>query len=170
MPFQLINLFCRLAGNLAEERESFYEVVGNCNETVGMPMGTLLTPLSTGAYSPERRRVVDENIRVCRYFLLLVEDVWEAPVAGFLHDYRLALKCCADESLPMREVVVALKKTPKDEEPGDLAQFRAALAADGAPRHFEFATVEEFRSQIDPILAEWLRAEGTQMASASSAP
>ena len=65
--------------------------------------------------------------------------------------------------------MVALKKTLENEKPGDLTQFGTALAADHAPSHFEFSTAEECRSQIDPILAEWLRAEGTQLASASSA-
>jgi hypothetical protein len=43
---------------------------------------------------------------VSHYFLLVVEDIWEAPAQSFLHDYRLAMKCRADTSFPMREAAV----------------------------------------------------------------
>lgn len=156
MAYRLVNLFCRLAGNLAQERETFYQAVADSNAGQGMPRGVLFTPLSIGTYGPERKDAVDANIRISQYFLLVVEDVWEAPLHTFLHDYRLALKCRAGDGLPMQDLAVLLKKTPAGEDPGDLASFRAGLAAEGAPRHFEFATVEEFRSHLDPLLSDWL--------------
>ena len=156
MAYRLSNLFCRLAGNLAPERESFYQAVGDCNEKEGMPHGTLFVPLSIGGYGPERREAVDSNIRNSQFFILVVEDIWEAPVQTFLHDYRLAAKCRADVRLPMREIAVLVKRTPPGEEAGDLAQFRAALAAPDGPRCYEFGTVEEFRMHLAPLLSEWL--------------
>jgi len=156
MAYRLVNLFCRVAGNLAQEREAFYQAVADCNAIQGMPRGVLFTPLSIGTYAPERKDAVDANLRVSQYFLLVVEDIWEAPLHTFLHDYRLAMKCRADAGLPMQELAVMLKKTPAGEDPGDLASFRAGLAAEGAPRHFEFSTVDEFRSHLDPLLSDWL--------------
>jgi hypothetical protein len=156
MAYQLVNVFCRLAGNVSAEREAFYEAVAACNEHEGMPRGILLTPLSIGAYGPEHRNAVDENIRLTRFFLLVVEDIWDVPAASFLRDYRVALKCRTDEAMPMREMAVAIKRTPADEEPGDLAQFRAGLTSDGAPHVVEFTTMEEFRGFLAPLLSEWL--------------
>jgi hypothetical protein len=155
MSYFLCNLFCRLAGNLEEERQSFYDAVAACNEKESMPRGILFAPLSIGSYGPERRPAVDENIRVSQYFLLVVEDIWEAPVQSFLHDYRLAAKCRADAGLPMRDVAVLLKPTPADEEPGDGAKFRSELEAGGIRSH-QFANVADFRAILAPLLSEWL--------------
>ena len=156
MPYRLINVFCRLAGNLAPEREAFYQAVGECNEKEGMPRGLLLTPLSIGSYGPDRKNAVDSNIGVSECFLLVVEDIWDVSVQSFLHDYRLALKCRAGDTFPMREVTVLVKKTPAGDEPADLTRFRAELKAEGAPRHFEFTTVEEFHTLLAPLLSLWL--------------
>jgi hypothetical protein len=156
MAYRLSNLFCRLAGNLAPEREAFYQAVGECNEKEGMPRGTLFAPLSIGGYGPERRDAVDNNIRISQFFILVIEDIWEAPVQTFLHDYRLAVKCRADPGLPMQEIAVLVKRTPPGEEAGDLEQFRAALASPGASPCSEFATVEEFRMLLAPLLSAWL--------------
>jgi hypothetical protein len=158
MAYHLVNLFCRLAGNLAPEREIFYQTVAGCNEREGMPRGVLFTPLSIGTYGPERKDAVDSNIRVSHDFLLLVEDTWEAPVQGFLRDYRLAARCRADAGLPMRQLAVLVKKTPPGEECGDLAQFRAGLAAEGGPLCFEFASTEQLQAILAPLLSEWLAA------------
>lgn len=156
MAYRLSNLFCRLAGNLAPEREAFYQAVADCNEKEGMPRGTLFVPLSIGNYGPERRDAVDDNIRISQFFILVVEDIWEAPVQTFLHDYRLAAKCRADAALPMREIAVLVKRTPPGEEASDLAQFRAALAAPGGSPCYEFASAEEFRMLLAPLLSAWL--------------
>jgi hypothetical protein len=161
MAYDLRNLFCRLAGNLAEEREAFYQTVAECNENDGMPRGVLLTPLSIGSYGPERKDAVDRNIRVSQFFLLMVEDIWEAPVQSFLHDYRLATKCMADASLPMRDIAVLVKKTPPGEEPGDLTRFRDGLAMEDRLLHDEFTTCEEFRTLLAPLLSRWLAAGET---------
>jgi hypothetical protein len=159
MAYRLRNLFCRLAGTLHSEREAFYQAVGECNEKEGMARGTLLTPLSIANYSPERREAVDSNIRVSEFFLLVVEDIWEVSVQAFLHDYRLARKCCGDANLPMRAIAVFVKRTPPDEEAGELAQFRAGLASAGGIRCCEFEGVEEFRALLTPLLSQWLAVE-----------
>ena len=166
MAYQMINLFCRVAGNLAQEREAFYQAVADWNACHGMPRGVLITPLSIGTYGEEKKAAVDMNIRLSQFFLLVVEDIWEVSVPSFLHDYRLALKCRADAALPMCGAAVLLKATPPDDDPGDLASFRTALAAEGAPAHFEFSTVEEFRSLLDPLLAEAGQASRPATASA----
>jgi hypothetical protein len=156
MAYHLVNLFCRLAGNLAPEREVFYQTVAESNEREGMPRGVLFTPLSIGTYGPERKDAVDSNIRVSNYFLLLVEDIREAPVQSFLHDYRLAARCRVDASLPMRQLAVLVKRTPPGKESGDLAQFRAGLAAEGGARCCEFASAEQLQEILAPLFSEWL--------------
>jgi len=163
MAYRLRNLFCRLAGSLSAEREAFYQAVGDCNEKEGMPRGTLFAPLSTATYSPERRDAVDMNIRMSEFFVLVVEDIWDVPEQVFLHDFRLARKCSADANLPMRKIAVFAKQTPAGEEASDLAQFRAALAAEGI-RCCEFATAEEFRTLLAPMLDAWLIAETAKAA------
>jgi hypothetical protein len=164
MSYILCNLFCRLAGNLADERQAFYDAVADCNEREGMPRGILFAPLSTGSYGPECRPAVDENIRVSHYFLLVVEDIWEAPVQSFLHDYRLAAKCRKDAGLPMRNLAVLLKPTPLDEEPGDGGKFRSDLESSGVPC-YQFANLVDFRATLAPLLSEWLAAvAGSQAA------
>jgi hypothetical protein len=164
MAYRLCNLFCRLAGNLAPEREVFYQAVGACNETEGMPRGTVYVPLSIADYPPDRKRAVDENIQLSEFFLLLVEDIWEAPVQSFLHDYRLALRCRADAALPMRDIAVFVKKTPEGEEDGGLGQFRAKLGGPDGPRCYDFGTADELAALLPPVLSEWLSEQGASIA------
>jgi hypothetical protein len=65
-----------------------------------MGRGWLFSVVSRGSAISGKREAVDSNIRMCRYYLLVVEDSPDAPPGSFLHDYELALRCRADPNLP----------------------------------------------------------------------
>ena len=102
-------IFCATPGDVEEEREAFYRVVGNFNEKRAMEENILfvcvaITPtmVDTRAYSP----VIRENIQSCRYYVQLLEDTWGPPQKNFEREYAIARQCLGDSALPMREVVV----------------------------------------------------------------
>src|SRR5271168_4411786 len=154
MNYESIWLIGRFAGNLAEYRQAFHDVAGEYNEAVGMARGAMLAPISFASVPPDKRAAADSNIRMSRYFVLIAEDSWDAPPAGFRHDYKLALACREDPELPLREVVVMFRRPSQDDESdGRLASFRKSL--DPGIKQFDFSGVAEFKTQTAALFRAW---------------
>jgi hypothetical protein len=148
--FEMHRAFCATPWELEAERILFYDRVGQFNETAGMPKGILFVPVSL-AYIMDKRplqHAVDDNIRECRHYILVLEEDWGPKERNFRRDYALALECLADPALPMRDVAVLLKKPPAGISPAeDFPEPRAA-----------FSTREEFAECIDNLFSAWLQA------------
>jgi hypothetical protein len=149
----------RFAGSFAEERQALYDVAGEYNEAEAMGRGWLFSVVSCGSAISGKREAVDSNIRMCRYYLLVVEDSWDAPPASFRHDYELALKCKADPSLPLQDIAVLFKQGPVEpESDGAFAAFRRIVERAGGVRQIDFADFNEFKAHVGGLFSEWLRA------------
>ncbi len=108
----------------------------------------LFVPVSLIATEHKRRLQydIDENVRQCRYFILLLQDSWGPAERHFQRDYRLALQLMESPDAPMTAVACL----QKDQSP--------------VPQHFEgmpcpngvFAAASEFDSQLTGILSRWL--------------
>src|SRR5438270_13160065 len=99
MSYRKINIFCAAAGGLEAEREAFYRAVARVNETEAMRAAALFAQLSVLPTLADKRRfqvTVDHNIRLCTYFLLVLDDSWGPESKNFEAEYRLALACRAD--------------------------------------------------------------------------
>jgi len=110
-------------------------------------------------YMPEDRRLVpeftvEENIRECRYYILVPADNWGPPERALERDYRLALACAADPALPMQQAVLLLRTQPD----GSPSPFAATLDAAGLP-YTAFTTIEDFQQALLGILPAWLAAD-----------
>jgi hypothetical protein len=102
---------------------------------------------------------VEENIRACRHYILAVSDNWGPRERNFERDYRLALECRADESLPLRQTAILVRNEPG----GDPSPFLATLAAAGFSSS-AFSGVDDFRQIVRGLLAGWLPEDAAEPA------
>jgi len=99
---------------------------------------------------------VDENIRDCSYYILLLADDWGPVERNFRSDYELALECAADPALPMQSVAV-LRKTL----PGAMSSL-APVAPPLPEPHAAFSTIEEFDECVGGLLTGWLESAASR--------
>src|SRR5258708_5538930 len=145
---RFLNIFCAAPGDLEAERAAFYRAVAQVNENAGIGLHLLFAPLSIVPAITDKSRfqaAVDDNIRLCSYYILALNDTWGPPLKNFEQDYRLAVECRDDASLPMKEVAVLLKNP---------AAGRALLGEDRA-RCIEYADPIGFRSIVRELRRGW---------------
>jgi hypothetical protein len=146
--YQMHRVFCATPWELEGERRAFYDIVGGFNERAAMPNGILLIPVTLNQLRDKRPHQfsVEDNIRACRYYILLLDKDWGPAERNFENDYRLALQCAADPALPMQSVAVLHKK-----------QLSGQPLPAGMPEpESTFSTHAEFRDCIDTLLSKWL--------------
>lgn len=153
MSYRMYRVFCATPGDseddLERERHAFHEVLGEVNETEGMPLGILFVPVSVPPHISNKtsfQLLVDDNVRACSFFVQVLHHTWGPPTRNFEHDYQLANVCCADPQLPMEAVSVFIKATgPK------VAEFKGSAS--------EFKNIEEFKASLRSQLSFWLTAK-----------
>ena len=156
MDFRFLWLFCRFSGALFEERDATAEAVTQFNEAHSIQRGELLGFLSCGIPLHGQRRAVEDNIAMSRFFILVAEDVWDAPPASFANEFKLALKYKADPAMPLERIALFFRRPRPDEDTdGRMAAFRQTEAAVTLPQ-FDFSDAADFRAQLDRLLADWL--------------
>jgi hypothetical protein len=133
------------------EREQilFSDAVGRFNEAEAMPKGVLFLPVALTNVRDKRplQYTVDDNIRQCSYFVLLLATEWGPVERNLRCDYELALECLADPGLPMQDVVVLKKVKPAS---------GTALTDDLPEPRATFFTPAEFTESLNGLLAAWL--------------
>jgi hypothetical protein len=154
MAYTMHRIFCATPGDLEEERQAFYKVMGEFNEAHAMPRGILFVSISIVPYGGDKRTyqgAVSENIRSCRYYIQVLEDTWGPPEKNFERDYAVARRSLEDPALPMQDVVVLFKKPllPHQVEPG-IAQLKESMEV------HEFSTLEEYRDRLRKLLTGWI--------------
>jgi len=140
-------IFCATPWELEEERNRFHNLIGNFNEATAMQKGILYVPVTLINIRDKRplQYAVDENIRDCRHYLLLLSEDWGPVERNFRNDYHLALQCVSDPALPMYSVAVLAKK-----------QLSGAPLAEGLPQPSAvFSTLTEFDRCVNNLLPAW---------------
>lgn len=146
--FRMHRIFCATPWELEDERNRFHDLISNFNETAAMPLGVLYVPVTLFNIRDKRpmQYAIDENIRDCRHYILVLSGEWGPVERNFRTDYDLALQCVADPTLPMQSVAVLSKK-----------QLSAVPPAAGLPGpHATFSTPKEFDDCVNNLLAIWL--------------
>ena len=141
-------IFCATPWELEAERGRFHDLIGSFNETAAMPRAVLYVPVSLLNIRDKRpvQYAVDENIRDCSHYILLLTEDWGPVERNFRNDYRLALQCAADPAVPMRSVAVLRKQ-----------QLSGVPLAEGLPEpQATFSTLAEFDDCVNKLLAAWL--------------
>lgn len=146
--YQLHRVFCATPWELEAERQAFYDILGVFNESEAMRHGVLFVPVALTNLRDKRlyQFDVDENIRACRHYILLLSEGWGPPERNFENDYHLALQCMADPALPMHSVAVLHKR-----------QLSGKPLDPGTPEpQASFATTAEFAECVNKMLPVWL--------------
>jgi hypothetical protein len=124
-------VFCATPVEFEDERETFYQVLGEFNEQKAMPQDVLLIAVSIVPQTmPDKRvyqRAIDDNIRQSTYYLLVWNGDWGPPQRNFERDWNLALECVADSQSPMREAVMLRKENDYKTLDGFKAALRSRL-------------------------------------------
>jgi hypothetical protein len=146
--YQMHRIFCATPWELEGERFAFYDIVGEFNERKAMQRGILFVPVALTSVRDKRpyQFDVENNIRACRHYILLVSEDWGPAARNFQNDYHLALQCAADPALPMHSIAVLAKKQPSG----------PPLAAGMPDPMATFATPGEFDECMTSLLADWL--------------
>ncbi len=160
MSYEMHRVFCATPGDTEEQREQFYEVIGEFNGEVAMARNVLLVAVSIVPTMFDKRpyqKAVDDNIRACRYYIQVLDDTWGRYEKNFERDYRLAMECAADPNLPMAEVAVLFQDRTDGRPPEPaVAEFRRELSEGKGPRYASFSNREEYRERLWAFFAGWL--------------
>src|SRR5580704_12441861 len=90
--------------------------------------------------------VIDDNIRDCRHYILLLSEDWGPVERNFRNDYHLALQCVSDPALPMQSIAVLSNK-----------QLSGVPLIEGLPEpRATFSTLAEFDACVNSLLSGWL--------------
>lgn len=146
--FQMHRVFCATPWELEAERRRFYDVVGRFNETEAMQKGVLYVPVTMTNVSDKRplQYAIDENIRDCRHYVLLLSEGWGPAERNFEKEYHHALNCIGDPASSMQSVTVLAKNDSSGQPP-----------ANGLPEPWAtYSTLAEFDKCINALLSAWL--------------
>jgi hypothetical protein len=139
-----------------EEQKAFHKVLAEFNEEAAMPNGYLLSGLTLTM--PDKRSyqgAVNENLRMSRYYLQVIEDNWGPPTRDLERDWAYARRCLADPELPMREAVTLFRAPllPHKVEPA-ISELKYELLACAGP-HAEFTNPEQLRNVLRNLFLSW---------------
>jgi hypothetical protein len=145
--FQMHRVFCATPWELEAERGRFHDLIGQFNETVALHEGVLYVPVTLASIRDKRplQYAVDENIRDCRHYILVLSEDWGPIERNFRNDYYLALQSIADPGLPMQSAAVLARMQPSEQ----------LLAGDLPEPSATFSTFAEFDECINGLLSEW---------------
>ena len=164
--YRMFRIFCATAWELEGERIAFCDDIGRFNEAEAMKANILYVPVCLLNMRDKRplQYSIEQNIRDSSYYILCLSEDWGPKERNFARDYRLALQCRDDASLPMRHTQILLRT----DIPGRPHPFAAELAKEGFSCEV-FSTMAEFQQILHRLLSEWLPADaaaGAQFAHA----
>jgi hypothetical protein len=147
--YRMERIFCASPWEMEREQSLFHDAVGKFNETEAMAKGVLFLPVIVTNFRDKRpmQGTVDDNIRQCSHFVLMLGNDWGPVERNFRRDYELALECVADPAMPMQDVAVLRKvKGGTDAATGgDLPEARAT-----------FYTAAECTECLNTLFRGWL--------------
>ncbi len=179
MPSPLTNyrVFIASPGGLEKEREAFRDVISEYDQADGIPRGAYFCPVGwefTLRGVGRAQEKINEEVRKCDYFVLLLWDRWGSPTgsekkysSGTEEEYTVALECYHNINKPMREIVVFFKTIePRHlSDPGPqlkkVLDFKRSLEASKAVFFDTFDDLDAFKDKLRRYLAEWVRAHET---------
>lgn len=158
MSYRFQYVFLATPFECEQELDVFHSVLAKFNEMEAMPKGYLYTPLTLVPALTDKRPfqgAISENIRMCRYYLQVIEDSWGPPQRDFERDWALAQRAIADPELPMREAVLLFKAPllPHKMDPAIIELKEKSLKS---TPHAAFETPAELRKILASMFSRWL--------------
>ncbi|MES9855610.1 MAG: DUF4062 domain-containing protein [Sedimenticola sp.] len=114
-------IFIASPGGLETERALFKNTIGDYNEIDAIHRGIHFFPVGweyTLAGRGRPQKLINDDIRQCDYFVLVLWDRWGSPPnpdgkgkysSGTDEEYHFALDCIADKNSPPCKIVVFFK-------------------------------------------------------------
>jgi tetratricopeptide (TPR) repeat protein len=158
---------------LEAERQAVHDALVKFNQEQAISHGVLFVPVGWeltpgGATRPQG--LINEDVRECDYFLLILCDRWRAKTSEAVggrkdteEEFELAVDCLRDKSAPMRQVVVFFRPPPADAiasmtfQLKQVLDFRRRLEEDREHPSSTFDTVEQLQEDVRRRLGLWLR-------------
>ncbi len=176
VPITGYHVFIASPGGLNEERRAFRDVLTQYNEQEANPRGAHFFPVGWevnpgGVGRPQR--LINEQVRECDFFVLLLWDRWGTPPAdpgteeyrgytsGTEEEYGVATECLQDAEQPMRDILCCFKAAdPKQlSDPGPqlkrVLEFKKLVERD--LMYKEFDELSGFKEMLRTKLGVWLR-------------
>jgi tetratricopeptide (TPR) repeat protein len=177
-PITAYRIFIASPGGLADERRAFRDTIDSYNETEAVPRGVLFVPVGWeetlgGVGRPQS--IIDEELRTCDYFVLLLHNRWGTPpdsspagyTSGTEEEFDIAMECLKDEGAPMQDIVVLFKGVSADQlsDPGEqlrrVLDFKKGLERDRTLLFTNFDVAPRFSELLRRHLGAWLRRHET---------
>jgi len=159
MSYTFCYVFCATPFDGAGELKAFQETLSDFNAAEAMPRGFLFTSLVIMPALADKRAfqgAVDDNIRMCRYYIQVLEDSWGPPQRDYERDWALVQRFIADPELPMRDAVILFRSPllPHKVDPA-IVELKQNLLSRGGP-HASFDNLEQFKAILSPLFSRWL--------------
>jgi hypothetical protein len=154
--FRVYRILCSTPPDLEAERLAFEKSLASFAERVTFPQQVLFAGASfRDQFDAGRHRApVEDNVRMCDFFLHIFSDTWPGP--AFKAYIDLAQACMADPSQPMRKVAVLFTNFAGADE--KVRNFRDALAQGGKCELRDFQDPAELQPILEEIFESWWEA------------
>jgi tetratricopeptide (TPR) repeat protein len=166
-------IFIASPSGLEMERRLFRDVVNEHNETDANARGVHFIPVGweiTLAGIGRPQSIINEELKQCDYFILLLWDRWGTPTgtpegysSGTHEEFVVAMQCRKDNSTPMRQVVCLFKSIDPRQlaDPGEqlkkVLEFKKERQDKKDLLYNEFDEIENFKKRLRSHLAQWIR-------------
>jgi tetratricopeptide (TPR) repeat protein len=167
-------VFIASPGGLEDEREHFRAVIDDYNATEAIERGVIFLPVGWeitlgGVGRPQH--VINEDVRRCDYFLLVLWDRWGSSpgkgdgatyTSGSEEEFGVAKECY--ESKTMRNLVILFKDVDpsKLRDPGPelskVLKFKESLESEKQYLYETFDEQQAFGVRLRSHLGSWMRA------------
>jgi tetratricopeptide (TPR) repeat protein len=166
-------IFIASPGGLEQEREAFRDTVLAYNDSEAIPRTAYFSPIGweiTLRGVGRAQEKINEEVRKCDYFVLLLWDRWGTPTgseknhsSGTEEEYAVAWECYDAPKRPMREIIVLFKAVdPRHlSDPGPQLQkvleFKKSLEIEKKLFFDTFDDLASFNEKLRRYLAQWIR-------------
>jgi hypothetical protein len=156
--FDDYRVFISAPGDMDRDRQACYDAISRVDADVAMPAKILLVSvgLRESGQIEGNRSIVSDNVRWSSYFIQLFQDDWGSRDL-FRKLFLLAIECRDDPAMPMRDVVVCLKRAPNETDERVL-EWRKELSDRTDMRVIQYDRPEEIQAHIEEVCAGWTRA------------
>lgn len=173
-PINEFRIFIASPSGQDDIRQAFRRELQDYNETDALERGILLRPVGWEAtlLGPERpQALINEDIKTCDAFVLVLQDRWGSPPAtddgpytsGCHEEFELAKELLEDPEQDMRDLIILFRAVDLRQmaDPGPqlnrVLDFRKELEQSKAHLFGVFGTETDFCSLLRKHLAAWVR-------------
>ena len=167
-------IFIASPGGLETQRKAFRDVVEEYNRSCARKRGVVFEPIGweiTLAGMGRPQELIEEDVRSCDYFLMVLHDRWGQPTeagddpqykSGTHEEYCVALECYGDDNRPMRQLVLLFKASDPSKlaDPGpqlqQVLEFKKQVEEERTLLYHTFDELKLFENYIRRQLDQWL--------------